>query len=202
MKRITAFLLITLMLFHLSACGSYDSVNYESVSTESETETGRVYECDYKSLNLNTKITTTYDGSEISISGNIFRLLTDPLTVTDSDGNTIGYAGDAYGVIEQDDHGIYVDDNFEINMCGNFDVWGNSYRLKDSEGNIVANADFNMSNTYGSIKDTDGNLIATYSSMIGMNDYTVTIYDNDICSDMSILMIVASYVSDYKADNS
>lgn len=197
MKRITAFLLITLMLFQLSACGSY-----ESVSTESETKTGRVYECDYKSLNLNTKITTTYDGSEISISGNIFRLLTDPLTVTDSDGNTIGYAGDAYGVIEQDDHGIYVGDNFEINMCGNFDVWGNSYRLKDSEGNIVANADFNMSNTYGSIKDTDGNLIATYSSGICINDYTVTIYDNEICSDMAILMIVASYVSDYKADNS
>jgi hypothetical protein len=34
-----------------------------------------------------------------------------------------------------------------------------------------------------------------------MNDYTVTIYDNNICSDMSILMIVASYVSDYMADN-
>lgn len=57
-----------------------------------------------------------------------------------------------------------------------------------------------MSNTGGSIRDTKGNLIATYSSSYFMNDYTVTIYDNDICSDMSILMIVASYVSDYMAD--
>ena len=73
--------------------------------------------------------------------------------------------------------------------------------LTDKEGNIVATAEFNMSNTGGTIKDTEGNLIAKYLSSYFMNDYTVTIYDNNICSDMSILMIVASYVSDYMADN-
>ena len=57
-----------------------------------------------------------------------------------------------------------------------------------------------MSNTSGSITDTEGNLVATYSSLPFVNDYTVTIYDNNICSDMSVLMIVASYVSDYIAD--
>lgn len=195
MNRILSLLVAFLLIFNLSACG-----NMGSAATN--VETGRVYECDYKSLNINTEITTTYDGSEISISGNIFRLLTDPLTVKDSEGNTLGYAGDAYGVIEQDDHGIYVGENFEINMCGNFDLWGNNYKLKDSEGNIVANAEFNMSNTSGSITDTEGNLVATYSSSLIANDYIVTIYDNDICSDMSILMIMASYVSDYMADSS
>lgn len=183
------------MVVNLSACGS-------TASTETKNETGRVYECDYKSLNLNTKITTVLDGEEISISGNIFRLLTDPLTVKDSEGNVLGYAGDVYGIISQDDHGIYIGDSFDINMCGNVDLWGESYELKDSEGSVVGTVEFNMSNTGGSIKDTNGNLIAVYSSALFMNDYTVTIYDNDVCSDISILMIVASYVSDYKADSS
>ena len=183
------------MVISLSACGSTTSIG-------TNTETGRVYECDYKSLNINTKITTTLDGEEISIVGNIFRLLTDPLTVKDSKGDVLGYAGDAYGIISQDDHGIYVGDSFDINMCGNVDLWGESYKLKDSEGNVVGTVEFNMSNTGGTIKDANGNLIAKYSSALFMNDYTVTIYDNDVCSDMSILMIVASYVSDYKADSS
>ena len=42
------------------------------------------------------------------------------------------------------------------------------------------------------IVDTKGNLVAEYSSSIIANDYTVTIYDNDVCSDLSILMIVIS----------
>lgn len=190
MKRIISLLLTVLLIINLSACGSADT----------NTNTGRVYKCDYKSLNLNTKITTVLNGTEISISGNIFTFLTDPLTVKDSNDNILGYAGDVYGIIEQDDHGIYIGETFEINMCGNFDLWGESYKLKDAEGNIVATVEFNASNTGGSIVDTAGNLVATYSSSFVANDYTVTIYDNDICSDMAILMIMASYVSDYMAD--
>lgn len=192
MKKIISFLCMGLLCICFAACGS----------TETNNKTGRVYECDYKSLNINTKITTTLNGEEISIVGNIFRLLTDPLTVKDSKGNVLGYAGDAYGIISQDDHGIYIGEEFDINMCGNVDLWGESYKLKDSEGNVIGTVEFNMSNTSGNIKDANGNLIATYSSALFMNDYTVTIYDNDVCSDMSILMIVASYVSDYKADSS
>lgn len=194
MKKILSLLIAIFMIINLSACGS-------TVNTEIKNETGRVYKCDYKSLNLNTKITTIFNGEEISIVGNIFTFFTDPLTVKDSKGDVLGYAGDAYGFIAQDDHGIYIGDKFDINMCGNVDLWGESYKLKDAEGNIVATAEFNMSNTGGTIKDTEGNLIAKYSSSYFMNDYTVTIYDNNICSDMSILMIVASYVSDYMADN-
>lgn len=193
MKRILLLLVAICMVVSLSSCAS-------TVNTTTKTEAGRVYRCDYKSLNINTKITTTLNGEEISIVGNIFTLFTDPLTVKDSKGNILGYAGDAYGFISQDDHGIYIGEEFDINMCGNVDLFGESYKLKDSEGNIVATAEFNMSNTSGSIRDTEGNLVATYSSSYFMNDYTVTIYDNDVCSDMSILMIVASYVSDYMAD--
>lgn len=193
MKSILSLLVVIFMVVNFSACGSAESA-------ENNAEACRVYKCDYKSLNMNTKIATTIDGEEIIIVGNIFRLLTDPLTVKDANGNVLGYAGDAYGIISQDDHGIYIGEEFDVNMCGNVDLLGESYDLKDSKGNVVATIEFNMTNTSGSVKDTEGNLIATYSSPLFMNDYTVTIYDNYICSDMSILMIVASYVSDYMAD--
>lgn len=189
MKRTLSLLVATIMIVGLLAG-----------SAAARTGTSRVYKCDYKSLNINTKITTILDGEKISITGDIFRLFTDPLTVKDSKGNVLGYAGDVYGIISQDDHGIYIGDEFVINMCGNVDLWGESYTLKDSKGNVVATAEFNASNTRGNIRDAKGNLIATYSSSFFMNDYTVTIYDNNICSDLSILMIVASYVSDYMAD--
>ena len=193
MKKILSLLIAIMIIVNLSACGSV-------ANTEINNETGRVYKCDYKSLNINTKITTILNGEEIIIVGNIFRLLTDPLTVKDSKGNVLGYAGDVYGFISQDDHGIYIGEEFDVNMCGNVDLFGESYELKNSDGETIATVEFNMSNTGGSIRDIKGNLIATYSSSYFMNDYTVTIYDNDICSDMSILMIVASYVSDYMAD--
>ena len=195
MKRTLSLLVTILLIFNLSACEGTEKI-------ETNTEAGRIYECDYKSLNINTKITTTFDGEEINIVGNIFRILTDPLIVKDSEDNILGYAGDAYGIISQDDHGIYIGEEFDINMCGNVDLWGESYKLKDSEGNVVATAEFNISNTSGKIIDVDGNLVAKYSSSLIANDYTVTIYDNDVCSDMSILMIMASYVSDYKVDSS
>jgi len=190
MRKYLSVLLIVLLVINLVACGD----------VETNTDNGRIYKCDYKSLNLNTKITTTYNGNEITISGNILKILTDPLTVKDSTGNVIGYAGDVFGFISQDDHGIYVDNTFEINMCGNVDLWGESYKLKDGNGNVVGTVEFNVTNTSGSIVDTSGNLIATYSSPLMANDYTVTIYDNNVCSDLAILMIMSSYVSDFKAD--
>lgn len=194
MKKIVSLLIAICIIISLTACGSV------VVDTSANNEEGRTYKCDYKTLNINTKITTTLNEEEISIAGNIFTLVTDPLTVKDSKGNVLGYAGDVYGFISQDDHGIYIGDEFDVNMCGMVDLFGESYTLKDSNGNVIATAAFNMNSTNGTIKDLNNNLIAEYSSSLFMNDYTVTIYDNNICSDMTILMIVASYVSDYMAD--
>ena len=178
----------------LVACGSKNSSN-------SKEKDCRIYECDYKTLNLNTKITTTFNDEEISISGNVFRLFTDPLTVKNKNDEIIGYAGDVYGFISQDDHGIYIGEEFDVNMSGNVDLFGESYTLKNENGEVVGNVSFNTFNTYGTIKDTNDNIIAEYVSSYFFNDYTVTIYENDICSDLSILMIVGSYVSDYQADH-
>lgn len=195
MKKIISLWIIICIIISITACGSATETN-----TTANTKAGSIYKCDYKTLNINTKITTTLNGEKISISGNVFTLLTDPLTVKDSCGNILGYAGDSYGIISQDDHGIYIGDKFDINMCGNFELFGESYTLKDSNGDTVATALFNMNNTGGTIKDVNNNLIAKYTSSLFMNDYTVTIYDNSVCSDLAILMIVASYVSDYMAD--
>lgn len=197
-KKIALALVATLMAGLLTACGRNTSTSSNSSVTK---EVGRTYNCDYKTMSWNTEIATIIDGKEVIISGNFFTFLTDPLIVKDSDGNILGHAGDAYGVIEQDDHGIYIGDTFDVNMCGNFDIWGESYQIKNEEGEVVAEASFGETNTSGTIVDTDGNLVAEYSSSYFANDYKVVIYDNNVCSDMSILMIIASYVSDYMADN-
>ena len=163
----------------------------------------RTYDCDYKTMNLfNTEIETVLDGETITIKGNVLRLLTDPLTVKDSKGNVIGNAGDAYGIFKQDDHGIYVGDTFDVNMCGKFNLFGNSYDIKNANGEIIATAKFNAWDTCGTITDTNGTIIAVYNRNFFVNDYKVTICDNDVCEDMSMLMIMASYVSDMKADSS
>lgn len=161
----------------------------------------RIYKCDYKSLSVfQTKITTNIDGEEVTIKGKVTSLLTDPLTMYDSSGNRIAYAGDSYGIISQDDHGIYVDDEFVVNMDGGINVLGNKYHLKNENGEIIATAKFNPINTKGAIEDNDGNIIATYESNFFRKDYTVKICDNNICSDKAMLMIIASYASDVLFD--
>ena len=53
------------------------------------------YDCDVKNLRLSTDIEISADGEEIcKVSGNIFRIVEDPLTMKDPDGNKLAYAGD------------------------------------------------------------------------------------------------------------
>ena len=85
-------------------------------------------------------------------------------------------------------------------MCGKFDVFGNTYALKDADGNIVGEVKHNATQTSGEIVDNEGNVIATYKSAIKINDYTVNVYENDMMSDEAVLMIMASFVSDMKYD--
>jgi hypothetical protein len=164
----------------------------------------RTYECDYKSTSITqTRIETVIDGRDIIIKGNAIAKLkiTDPLGMYDADGNEIAYAGDTYGFIAQDTHGIYVNGEFEINMEGNVSLLGNVYTLKDKDGNALATIDCNSFDTKGYVTDNDGNIIASYESLFAVNDYTVKICDNDICSDEAMLLIIASYVSDVKYDS-
>lgn len=175
--------------------------NEPNVVKAEQYDNARRYECDYHTLSFNTCISYEKDGETYYIEGNIVTFLTDPLKLTNSNRETIGYADDSYHIIGQDDHAIIVNDQFEVDLCGNFEFAGNSYYLYNEDGEKVGSASFNMWCTYGYITDENTTIIAEYHKDPVFNDYTVTIYDNDICSDEAILMIVASYVSDYHADN-
>lgn len=99
--------------------------------------------------------------------------------------------------INDDENGerkVYLDKDLGFNMCASENL-NNVYMLRDVEDVIVGVAEFNDTNTKGSIVDIDGNIVARYYADVNMVDFTVIIYDNNICSDMTILMIMTDYVS-------
>lgn len=175
--------------------------NYASTVKDDVKDSKRTYNCDYHTLSLNTCISFKMDGETYKITGNIFRIMTDPLQLKDSKGNVVGYASDDYHVVSQDDHAIIIDDKFEVAIEGNFEIFGNSYDIYGDDEVKLGKAEFNELCTSGAVLDNEGHAVAIYSKSLILNDYTVDIYDNDICSDKAILMIIASYVSDYHADN-
>ena len=161
----------------------------------------RVYECDYKTVSLNTSISYLKDDATYTVKGDIFHLLTDPLTLYKDD-KVIGEASDAYHIIGQDDHAIIINGKFEIDVVGNIELLGENYDLYNQDGIKVGYADFNSFGTSGAIYNIHDEVIATFSKFVLFNDYTIKIYDNNLCSDNALLMIFASYMSDYKADHS
>lgn len=188
------------LILLLNGCASTTDSNVQSTITSGNTNTVRTYQCDYQTVSLLTKITTEIDGMKVEIKGNL-ALFTDPLTMYDENETEMSYAGDSYGIIRQDSHGIYENGNFIANMIGQIDLLGETYLLVDENGDEIANIDFNATSTYGEIIDQAGNVICEYNSSFLLNDYTVTCYENELFSDVSLLMIVASYVSDYQADH-
>ena len=200
MKKKMVLIVSCLLTSILIGCGTKNDYNELAVDKEIVSS----YECNVNAcqffMGIKTVINTTVDEKAVEISRDSFTIGTEPLSMKDEEGNVLASAGDVYGIISQDDHGIYVNDSFEINMCGNIDFNGESYELQDSEGNLIATVEFSTGNTSGGIIDTEGNLIATFKSDIGRYDYTVDIYENDIFSDNAILMIMASYMSDYRVE--
>ena len=87
-------------------------------------------------------------------------------------------------------------------MVGKFSIFGNKYDIYNSDGQLIAKASFNMLNTYGTIVGTDGRLWADYHSNIFRLDYTVRIKDECLIDDTSLLMMMASFYSDWAADSS
>ena len=175
--------------------------NYAGTVKDDVKDSKRTYNCDYHTFSLNTCISFEMDGETYKITGNIFRIVTDPLQLKDSKGNVVGYASDDYHVVSQDDHAIIIDGKFEVAIEGNFEILGNSYDIYGDDDVKLGKAEFNELCTSGAILDNEGHAVAIYSKSLLLNDYTVDIYDNDICSDKAMLMIIASYVSDYHADN-
>ena len=161
------------------------------------------YVCDVKVLSLTTNIDVMKDGEKIAnIKGDLIHFVTDPLTMYDTNGNIIAYAGDAFHLLAQDSHSIYVNVIPTVEMTGKVKLFGDKYELYDIEGNLIAHTNFNTPNTYGKIVGIDGKLWADYSSGFFKKDYTVRITDNSQLDQYTILMLMASFYSDRNADTS
>ena len=160
----------------------------------------KTFDCDVKIISLNTNISVSSDEKEVfTISGDVLRLVTDPLKLYDLDGNAIASAGDTYHLISQDSHFIKTFTE-SIEMVGNFNLLGDSYDIY-VDGEKVAHAKFNFLNTYGTLVDTNGNLMADYTSRMYFKDYSVQVTEHNFFSDEALNLIFASYFSDQEADS-
>lgn len=161
------------------------------------------YNCDVKNFSLSTEIHISSDNTKIGkVSGNIFRFVEDPLTLTDTDGNQLAYAGDSYHFISQDSHSIIVGDTVSAEMVGLTKLLGNAYDIYNADGQKIAYAKFNALNTAGELYDVNGKLIATYGSFVYFKDFTVKISKDCELDPSTALMIFCSYYSDQAYDNS
>lgn len=160
------------------------------------------YQCDVKSISLSTKIYINKEGEDFAkVRGNLFKFITDPLTMYDLDDNKIAYAGDAYHFIAQDSHSISVGDTVTAEMVGLIDFLGESYDIYNTDEEQIAEVSFNMFNTTGEMYDMKGNIIADFYSKLFFNDFTVRIYEECELDENTVLMIFCSYYSDQKVDS-
>ena len=190
-KKIIRIMVVAVILVFLGVWGI--SVSRAASYTE--------YHCDVKNLRLATTIEIYKDNVYFGkVEGDVFRFVTDPLTMYDTSGKRTAYAGDAYHFIAQDSHSVYVDGSFTAEMVGLVDFLGESYDIYNKAGNKVAYVSFNDWNTNGKMYDMDRNLIAEYSSNFFFNDFNVTIYDKCNLDEKTVLMIFCSYYSDQHAD--
>lgn len=165
----------------------------------------KTIKADVKSIHLNTEINfydTKTEELLFTAKGNYIRIVTDPLTLYDENGETkLGYASDEFHLISQDSHVIYTNNGERnLELVGAFQIFGDKYDIYVGE-NLVARAEFNPFNTYGTIKDVNGNIIADYTSRLMFNDFTIQITNNNLFSDEELALIFASYYSDQKYDS-
>lgn len=189
MKKSTT-IVILICIFILSGC------------TKTETSVKDQYNSyynDVKILSLTTKIDIRKDEESYANIKGDFHLIEDPLTLYKDD-TEIGKADDSFHFINQDSHGIYIDNVFTCDMVGHFNVFGDTYTIYDAEEKEIAHVTFNTLNTSGTISDSDDNIIAEYTSGITNRDYSVKIYKNEIFTDDEILLMCAAFYSDRTAD--
>jgi len=170
---------------------------YKAVSLTDYTK----YQCDVKLFHWATTINIDKDSKDFAtVRGNIFKFVTDPLTMYDLEENKVAYAGDDYHFFAQDSHTIFVDNCFSVEMVGLVSLFGEAYDIYNSSGEKIASVSFGPFDTYGSMYDMEHNLIAEYNSFLFFNDFTVKISENCPIDEKTILMIFCSYYSDQSAD--
>lgn len=161
------------------------------------------YKCDVKVLfKLSTSIEIEKEGEPFAkVSGNIFKFVTDPLTLYDTAGNKIAYAGDEYHFIAQDSHSIYLNNGLAAEMVGRINFFGETYDIYNTNQEKIARVSFDKFNIKGKMTDANGKLIADFHSYPFFNDFTVRISEDCEMDENVVLMIFSSYYSDQKADS-
>lgn len=192
-RNIVKLLIILLVVVSLLvACQSNDSI----VGAYTE------YQCDVKLFHFATTIQIDKEHENFAkVSGDVFKFVTDPLTMYDLNGNKVAYAGDSYHFFAQDSHTIYVDGMLSAEMVGLVKIFGEAYDIYNSSGEKVAYVSFNAFNTSGNMYDMNNNLIANFHSNLFFNDFDVKISENCTLDEKTVLMIFCSYHSDQAADS-
>ena len=123
-RRSIVVLAVAIIIVVVAVVAFITSGNSEAKGPHTE------YQCDVKSISLSTKIDIDKEGEDfVKVRGNLFRFITDPLTMYDLEDNKIAYAGDAYHFIAQDSHSINVGDTVTAEMVGLVDFFGESYDI-------------------------------------------------------------------------
>lgn len=139
--------------------------------------------------------------SYAKVQGNIWKFVVDPLTMYDTNGNKLAYAGDEYHLIAQDSHSIFVNNQLAAEMVGRIDLFGETYDIYNTNQEKIARVKFNKFNTKGTMYDADGNIVADYRSFPFFQDFDVRIGEDCKLDENVVLMIFSSYYSDQKADS-
>ena len=196
MKVRSIIVVVVLFIFVIFGAILFSSGTSEDIGPCTE------YQCDVKLFHFATTIEIDKEEEDFAtVSGDIFKFVTDPLTMYDLDGNKVAYAGDSYRFIAQDSHTIYVNGTLSSEMVGLFKLFGEAYDIYDTSGSKIAHVDFNFSNTYGSMRDTAGNIIADFHSFPFFNDFDVRITEDCPLDEKTDLMMFSSYYSDHSADS-
>lgn len=154
-------------------------------------------------LKLSTTIEIEKSGeSYAKVQGNIWKIVTDPLTMYDTNGNKMAYAGDEYHLIAQDSHTIIVDGSVAAEMVGRINLFGETYDIYNANQEKVGRVKFNMFNTKGTMYDADGKIVADYRSFPFFKDFDIRVSDEYELDENVILMVFCSYYSDQNADSS
>ena len=189
--KVVIFIMVALLIIGIATSG------FKAIGPHTE------YRCDVKNLRLSTDIIISKGGEKLAqVTGSIFRIVEEPLTMKDMSGNKKAYAGDDYHLIAQDSHVIITDGMVSAEMVGRFKLFGERYDIYNVNGEKIAKVEFNWLDTHGEMYDVKGNLIADYTSFILFNDFDVRISEECPIDETTVLMIFCSYYSDQAYDSS
>lgn len=156
---------------------------------------------DVKRLKLNTTIDIYKNDIKIGyVSGNIIRLITDPLTYYDTENNAIAFADDSYHLIAQDSHSIKDDIGVLAEITGKVKVLGELYDIYDGKGRKLGSAEFDHLNINGKVTNNNNQAIAIYRANPITRDFTLSYSPRSNMDEKTLIMLCACYYSDYAFD--